>query len=102
VRPKISPALQRRLAKAVAEAAPFDLGPARLRALRQAPPGDYYAALADLRREDWEAFLRRVPPSRRRTALRALGDVVDAADARRLARLVPAARPRRSPARIVR
>jgi len=43
-----------------------------MRAMRQVSNDSYYAGLDALRREAWDEFLRRVPPSRRRAALRAL------------------------------
>jgi hypothetical protein len=99
VRPRVSPALQRRLAAALEEPEPTELGPARLKALKQASPDGYYAALGALRREDWRAFLGHVAPSKRRTALRALEDVVLDADMAALRRLLPPQRKRASPAR---
>lgn len=87
----------RRAAAAFREEDPADLGPARTRALKLVPSHAYYAALGALRREDWDEFLRRIPRSRRRSALRALRDVLDDRQIARLARLAPP--PRGKPAR---
>lgn len=82
-------ALERRAAAAFAEPDPEDLGPAQRRALKYVTDSSYYEALALLRREAWSEYLRRVPASRRRTALNALRDVLDEDEVARLERLLP-------------
>jgi hypothetical protein len=96
VRPRVSPDLERRFAQAIEEEEPADLGPARLRALKRASPGDYYVAVDALRREEWKRFLGYVPPSQRRAALRSLEDVVPAAELPALRRVLPPSRKRAS------
>jgi hypothetical protein len=87
-----STSIEQRAAAAFAEPEPDDLGPAQRRALRYVGDSSYYEALALLRREAWEDYLRRVPASRRRTALNALRDVLTEEESERLGRLVPGGR----------